>query len=77
MYGIKLAFVVGSVVTALGVVPAASRGYPTPEAVRHSGAYGSVGSFASPYTGGRSYIGTDPDANIRGQLLRDAPIYRT
>jgi hypothetical protein len=60
----------------------ASRGHPTPsqwnqwEAVRHSGAYASTGSFAPPYTGGRNYIGTDPDAGIRGQLLRDAPVYR-
>lgn len=60
----------------------ASRGHPTPsqwEAALqgHHGAYASAGWPAGPaYTGGRQYIGSDPDANVRAQLLRDAPIYR-
>ena len=58
----------------------ASRGHPTPSqwnaALQARAQVFVAPGFAPPYTGGRSYIGTDPDAAVKAQLLRDAPIYR-
>ncbi len=60
----------------------ASRGHPTPtqwNAALHAHAQVFVAPGYSPapaYTGGRSYLGTDPDPAIKSQLRRDTPADR-
>ena len=60
-----------------------SRGHPTPtqwNAALHAHAQVLVApgfSSAPAYTGGRAYIGTDPDPAVRSLLLRDAPADRS